>query len=948
MMKGREFSQCYEETRQRFNRFAEELGIRDKINALLVEEIEQSKFNHKPHLAHLFTDLVASLPKTKDLNMDGVHRAIDYYFDYSEHSDNENIRRMRRELSSDYLQAIELLGPANNYTQALAQSKLLYRLNPHVLDPQHIERFRNLRGDTELKMQQFAQDETNQQLESIQLENQALLQKQDSALASLEELSRVQSALKGNLQDIGDSMATSSDVSDLVALLKSQGIEVSEALTGLLAKDELTRKKLNQVLTYLAANEKEKMIRCQQEMKAANYQGLSDACYFVAQVGELTGSRALATTARVAQAGVKISQAVERIASGALSGAALLGPISAIGMATLGILSLFRHSPDPHQQIMKQIEALSAQIKALHHDVLDRFDHVDQRLTFLLEIMLQSFHSAQLSQHVSVTRNLFIIQGELKTLMRYTKAGFEEMLLKDLGETVAYVDDLRDGKSSSQHLTQADYESKLRLLRSYVLERSCSPLLNGAVYAHLLEENHASTSQLVSLLQEEHVLVTQNILGLVNAFLGKRGVEELQDIKQHHLFHPEIWRIGLSTYIALFKMMADQYYYDAKGANLIRFKEQAERMMRFFNQLQEDESLYLKVFEQIETDSQCVGQALNQLLEKLDEKQNFSSVLKPVDVPEKLKSHTESVRATQQFFTQDKLLSALAKREVVPPKEFIVAQELGIGQLEYTVYLPSSLYKKHHKHHGKYKVKKGEKAGVEIHFNIRGSKTLLYSPGLTIECRYTKLSGMYEYFMSLTKPVADLKKKTELISQKTKQFEKDQNKQRALRVASSLSDSPEYNRLLQYSHFLVQCAVIAGFPKELVSKIKNILFLKDVIPQYEAFSRNVSDQAELPTCRFVDGQQLGALRDEMVHFVREAKDPEIVERECCSTLVAQVQAGIAEINEALIFNNLLHPTKAANSDSPRNPARIHAHSTEEVVSKPLGVEPIISLTYEGP
>lgn len=829
VMKSKQsFSEYYETIRQRFNRFADERCLGEQIDALLAAEEKAGCFNHTPHILHLVTDganLAGQFVSDK-LSFDIGHTAINYYYDYVDHNVKADIERHRFQVSQDLIATLKLLGDPEDYNQALAHQRLMAKINPHFLDVKHYEDFQQIRTQLNVEISRFGQRDVHDQFLAIERSSQeALIVQQNNFMAVMHELQAMQNGSEENANQLNLRMADKAQVDGLMGQLQAMGLETQENFHQLLIGNQAIRQNLQTFLSYVKHENQQKYLQAQKEAKASNYQGLMSACYFAAELGKITHCRELTQIANISQAGIQIYRNVEQLMASGLSGMALFGPVSAIGMSVIGVFSLFNQAPNPHQLILKQLARLSQQVTALHKDMVSHFQSLDERLSFMFNKIQEGFAAIERNTQLSVTKKLAEIQGELETLTKITKAGFQEALLEKLNQNVLYTASLKDGIIET--ITKENYEVHLLELQAFILEKSCIPLLNGTIYSHLLKPEAPMTSQLVSLLATSP---PEALSGLLVYFAKyELNIPSFRAINEKNIFHPALWQIALETYMELKATKGHCYSYDPQGRNILRFKSQLDNFSCFIKQVQGDTTFYQIIFKHIAFHHEEVEKLISLFSEKkcVPYKPQFH-----LDIPKGILEHESAKKATKTFEKE-----FFNKLKIRLPKEFVVAADQRLGYFQYNFTIPEgSLRKKHHKHEG-YSLKSGTNIGLELNFILGGQKIRLFKPSKNPAYKKTSLTSIYDHLIKNSTACycdADLTTMRQVLDFETI----NRNKQTGSKMALCLNESKSYHSLLRLNYFLITYLKCAGLGDDLLAPVKKGLMLTDWVDLLETYVAN--------------------------------------------------------------------------------------------------------------
>ncbi len=905
---SKDFHSCYEEYRQRFNRFADESDLKACINDLIVSEMEQNQFKHEPHLVHIALDAIKFLPTSELLNVDFAHSLSDYHFSYQDHKAREAIMSKKQLTSDKLIRTIELLGPPSNYIQALALSKLLNNINPHFMDPLNYQQYLNIREGLKISMSRFSHTDISNHLEIIERTQQVMSDQNDNYREILQNISTLQQNTDTTLQHIESTMPTQSEVNELRQELEAQGIVVNDVLLNVIQGNSKIQYSLALVLTSLKQQDTENQLRKIQQKTESDYQGLSNACHFVSQLGSVCRSKELYYLGNIAQHGVQIHKAMNQILSASLSGAALLGPYSAIGLAALNILTLFKHSPDPHHIIMKQIQALMRQIRSLHKEMISQFSVINERLVHLLEVITNGFEYTHLQLTAITNRKLFEVQNELKALTELTKAGFEELLLDKLRSQLAYVSDLELGISDINNVSQRDYEASLRFFSEFVIDRCCSPLFNGSLYQHLSHFSPIYNHQIISLLDHHNHHMFINFLSPLLIFAKSYALPLPDKLNEKNIFHPELWAHGVFGYIRLKKLLGHKFHYDPRSLNLKHFIQQAQLMLSLVHELRTNNSFYEAILGRIKRNHLAVQNLLSSVLAQETSKPKPHIQLMPLSIPEHLQKDEALIKIITAFFDTAKLFEKLATHHITLPQEFIQAAELGLGKIEYIVHLPSHLkIRTHHKH--ECKVLAGDTAGIEINFNLGGERINLYNATLIDRKTNFKKKSLINFLedivCKMSVPSADLQLKCTLIRESIDQQLSKNNKRIVTSALGQLTHSQAYAQLLQDTFFLLASLSCAGYPDSALMMLKETLQTHQLVGIFESYINNPEPALNLPTLNLVSHEQLYDFNLRITSWISNNANQSTEIIETLPDYVNTIKSCLSELSALMICDDLV-------------------------------------------
>ncbi len=931
-VRHQQFEKDYENYRKLLNANADNYELPDRINQLLVSDMEGQGFNHAKHIMSMGVDVFA-LVSSKDLAL--VHDGIDYYYAYQDHKGAVELANQRKAISADLIHAIESLGTPGNYTQALAMQKLICKINPSFLDASHYEQFQNLYKTSCAKVDYYAGVDTTQRLVNIEQEQAKLVSGQEQYFSLACELKNLSVNIAHKVDGVQSGMVTPAHVNELVKLLEAQGVEASDQLQVLLSQNGVVYAEVKKVVAYLADAQRQKLAAAELQKQAENIQGLSNACHFVGQLARTIQSKELATAAMLAQGSVQIYQATQQIISGAVTGLALLNPASAILMVGLGVVGFFRKQDDPNKIILRQLQNITRMIRVLHRDVLDHFALNREQISHLLTSVTTAFSNLDKFLSACVVRGIDDIQKDLSLLLHMVEIGFRELMLNDLEGLTSYVAKVKDGAIKIESANKDYITEKLCALNDYALKKSSRDIFTGEIYATVLQTNN--TQRLVEILkaaQDEHKL--PYLIGLLQSYLKNQlKITSLQSKNSRKIEQPNIWALAVHAYLDLWQLAGKKVAFDTESNYLRDIQNQAENLLGFLTILQADAEIYDKLFASIIQCTASVQKEITNIVQrhkqtKITVENSLATQLATVkdglprepliifSVPEKLQSKEKARKITNNFFSKNKLIPFLQENGITIPAEFLLAEKLGLGRFEYRYDAGDGFSKKHHRH-GSYRLKAGCRAGVEISFVCQGQKMVLYAANQSVKDGGDNLENLYKRSILKATTRVYNKQTCHDMLQIIGQHLAANKKQLSLDLLNALTHSSAYQELFKSSYFMHAICACAGMPKAILQRVAAILPTRDYISALEEYERFGQAQV-FPMPTFTPMETITALHTELRALVGQAKNAEFRECNFGNSISSEIYGVLLHLNELQLKHSLLQTAtpapRAASSSSP--------------------------------
>lgn len=930
-----DYQQYYEKLRQTLNTLAEQNQLGDEINSYLVEIKEACRFNHEPYVEHLIVNGVETGGKIAggcaglilgDLNL--VHTSIDYYNAYQVHQSNNALAAAGVRVSEKLVKCVELLGQPHNYTEALAHQALLSKINPFFCDPQHKEKFIALREEANAAVNKYAQLANVNRLETIEHLNQQQVQMQLLTVESISALRAQNVKLVNAASAIQTNMAEKTDIAVLQQRLNEQGIETNQNFLELLTVSEVTRQNVMQLVVYLEEQRQQKAAEIKQQQTEANYQGLNSACQFVGQVAALSGAKDLARVAGVVQAGVQIYRAANQVMAIGSMGLAMLNPVSAIGMAALSAISLFRSAPDPNKILMRQLTQISHQISYIHKDLLQGQQGTNQRLIYLLEITRDGFANLHQSQTIPVARKLDDIQDEITTVIKLVNSGFKEVLLSGLRIPLAYVEDLAAGKIAKSQVSNQIYIQYLLELNNYIFPTLMTQQRFNGLSCYQDARSDGSNSQhLIKLFVGDRSNKYRNLMGVLAHYaIYDLAVNALSDVDPSMLMQPELWNIALGAYVQLKRMFLDQYVYDAAGENNKNYEAQAKKFLKFIDVLRSDKKLYESIFQKIKffigdiqsaflvSNSKTIEQEYATLLQS-PHVQTVTGLQCKTEGGESISGNflAEYQKQLTAYTQESKFIKKLQQFGYNIPHEFLLAVTLGLGNFECILKMPIK-ERSHHKHRPKLMATK--QAGLEMRFICQGEHITLFQASTVdknlakkVTKRNMDFSRIFDFVLEkLKQPAVSIEICTQM-QERIKQHLLNKKKLEVRNVVNTLSTNKHYHELLKINHFLFAYITCAGFPKAIQERCAAVLLLQDIRHSFEAYANSAGYTTPVPSVS-LNFESYATLSTAIYQVIDAANaNPDLFSQQFSHEVCQHVVVKLQELRELMIIENLVAENK---------------------------------------
>lgn len=875
----------YEKLRQRFEMFARENELASSIEHFILLQQQNEEFNHLPHISHISADTAGLIFKNFGADVDIVHSSLDYFFAYQEHQNQAEIKQARVALSQKTLATIELLGLPNDYSQALAQQKLLSKLNLSFLDPVHFEQFKQRQNQINNKVIQFSQQQQNKQYQDIFEQNQQQYQQQIQALNAIKQ---IYGMTQNNNRLISDNNAENKQqVKLIIQRLHQLGISTENHLASIFAQNDFALSKLEVIVDYLEHQQLEKLNQQGQQYKTEQFKGVNDACQLVLTVASYTQSKPLMIAATVAQSSNCVTQAIDFILQGGMSSLGMLTPLSAIGMAVFQVFSLLRRNknPDVQQLILKNIAQLSRQIHHLHGELQQTKKEILYRIDYYFSSLFKALEHINQTFHVTVLRQLTDISSDLQTLFELTKAGFNEVLLKDLKDSLMYLRDIEQGIKPLEDVKQSIFEKHLRVFSNFALRQSGNELFTGGFYAYLLKDikNVDSINKTLICTNRRKIM---SLLGLVLCHGQQQlNISKLQAIENKLVVNPEIWLLAVKSYLDLQIKFYTIYEYDPKRVNHEAFLRQADHMILYVNVLQQEENIYIKLIDNI---SQYYLRAVKKIelalanfiqlhhyhpnsdnINIFDDKK-FTIPQSPkyqeYVIPKVLKAKSKEAN----YFSLQSINNKLNQLGIKIPQVCLIAEKLGIGQLEYRFHPPQDLKHNHHKsekHKHKYTLKPGQ-MGFEINFYFEGRCIPLYKASYINNKHH--FGNLNETYNAIIKQGTQAFYNEEALNQIKYVIENRVIKDKKFLCREIYNESyDDIQNCLTQCYWLHNYLSIAGFPEDVLTHVEKIITKLKSMEAFKSYAESSQRNIDFPLAPHFDQHEINDLKKMILDLINQ-------------------------------------------------------------------------------
>lgn len=253
--------------------------------------------------------------------------------------------------------------------------------------------------------------------------------------------------------------------------------------------------------------------RMQQQLNVQqSFQFLGDTFNCISMIGSMTGNNKLAQIAGIGGNVIGLMQKLSAL-PGAIMQAptalAALSPVMGIATALFSIVGLFRRkkSGNPFAPIMKQLQAISEQIAAIHRDMIQGFNMLAQGQQKIYTTMLQRFQRLEiliqeenfnlgqtLSQGFSRLDNfLSLVHSDLSSQINY-------LYLQKFNELCGLIENaISPDKSieSRKALLTMIQDKEVVLFENWILEESTSGMLNGERFVNFLREKRIENPEIL-------------------------------------------------------------------------------------------------------------------------------------------------------------------------------------------------------------------------------------------------------------------------------------------------------------------------------------------------------------------------------------------------------------------------------------------------------------------
>lgn len=606
----------------------------------------------------------------------------------------------RAEVSTKCLATLKKMRPEafDSWQDAKNFDLFLHAQDGSMLAPKQREEFLNFRQEIRIEWtgQAALGSEARQETILFQLkeeeEKQAIFQ--EAMYGLMQQSHEAQISASKKLDDLSTQQNTGfSKLDDAMAavqgVLSAQGIQIDEQTYVLLQSDQALSAQISAVANYL---QDQAAAQRQQQQRIGNYQGLIDGFALLSAIGQRIQNPTLTKISGVCTQAVLIQKALSELPM--LAGLAVLSPYVAIGMAIMNMVSLFmKRGPDTHQIIVKQLEQLAKQIENMHREMREGHIDIKHQLHHLEQLILRGFKQIHYLLGNPLLCSLDEIRSELDQLGQVVQAGFHDLYVKDLSDSLAHVRSFLEGISTRISAEQS--QAWLVQLAHWIKEKSYNrQLIGSAVFSDSAAEKPLATApkKVCAILQKAN----PDLRSVINIFIMVARQQAWVEGEVQIVPHTGIWLQALVVYLNLRKVALDKFQldYDAESRELCDIHQQMRKNIVSLESLTNEKSIMRACHQKLRDLFKALLDQF-QTLKMANSGKDLSSLVLHNTIPEsfsfeyvrganviKRKGHQRDFTDEHGFNEQEvlKLIGETAKKSKIPlfDEAFLLAEKLGL------------------------------------------------------------------------------------------------------------------------------------------------------------------------------------------------------------------------------------------------------------------------------
>lgn len=283
--------------------------------------------------------------------------------------------------------------------------------------------------------------------------------------------------------------------------------------------------------------------KIQQQLNAQqSLQFLGDTFNCISMIGSMTGNNKLAQIAGIGGNVIGLMQKLSAL-PGAIMRAptalAAISPIMGVATALFSIVGLFRRKKNgnPFAPIMKQLQAISEQIAAIHRDMIQGFNMLAQGQQMIYTTMIQRFqrletliHEENFNLGLTLSQGFSRLDDFLSLVHSDLSSQINYLYLQKFNELCGLIENaISPDKSieSRKKLLTTIQDKEIVLFENWILDESSSGMLNGDRFVKFLKEKRIENPEILinnTLINESGVHLEYFI-----GYLGRIATKILKD-----------------------------------------------------------------------------------------------------------------------------------------------------------------------------------------------------------------------------------------------------------------------------------------------------------------------------------------------------------------------------------------------------------------------------------
>ncbi len=465
------------------------------------------------------------------------------------------------------------------------------------------------------------------------------------------------------------------------------------------ANQELS-KQLREVRGYLEDFRQQDMERMKQEAWNRKMENWNTIFSSLSQAGAYLKVPILRDIGTLGSIGVSAANSISQLS--ALTPALSVGfvaPCFSLASAAIALFSFFDRDEEEdtnaqfYQLLMEHLAILSNQIATVRKEMHGRFDHVDKQLEAIHMTLQKGMHDLGQTVHKTV-HNLAVptllslqeIRTAIEALYHSANYKLDLLLLHDFEKTIGRVDDYTGGVIPRNVLNQLEYNKILSALENIILRQSASAAFNGTLYNDMTSQG---INRLLSTKETGH------ILGFLGLYAQTALNIKVPGIDVSQLCNPYLWSTAVARYLK-FRKTFSSFSHDEESVKLRDLLNSGKKIIDYLELLTNDPNLMVRSYDNYRTALQKLSefaqrefhQKMKDLFKEIgftSDQTDFTNMGLMFDnkytIPTEFLLGRKATPLNGQG--EPRLIDRFYKYLVIP-QEYVLADRLGVGKLEFT------------------------------------------------------------------------------------------------------------------------------------------------------------------------------------------------------------------------------------------------------------------------